>query len=1238
MTSRFNSVLKFATMQRFLRFGVALTLLFVSFASGIVLNGSAGAVSNGPQSNVAFLDLHGQPTNSVELQPQVTDNVLVRVANSGSSAGSSSTSPSLTVSVPEGISIIGVDSVNPGSVSTVTGSWDCTEVSKTTKKCLLKNSTGQPQVLDAMTQTLAAVRLDSSDSGKAVGAKIEATAEVGGAPSVSASASVQVDTPVVGLALNIIGQSQIQSGQATSITYQVSNQGAVDAISYSASQGAVPAVTLTNLLPARRFTSWTSNSEGWKCTGAATIAPTCSLTEGTLTSGDNAPPLIINFTLAQGRASSTTDASPNAAVSWPVTIAEAMNGSVATVSQNVQLYVGPRPIGKLDVRLRAFSSSMLSPGQSVDFSVKHAAVDGFAKGIVDTLTIPKGITTSAVNSGGWKCPAGSEKVVCTFAGVVPPGGDPSYVLTLNAASTAQSTTGLLKVSSVGNGGEATALDAQPIFLVDIGGARLQIERLMGRSDSTAVLDGTPLVDNPGIPADATFHIVNRGNKPLAAGAVITLVASLTRDAIAYLQTKGVPDPYQIELFTPPSLPGGPVCTTDFTKYSLSCSLTLKAPLDVGNVTSDFSFLFNMKDSFDANVLSILPPELQLLFSQGNLLTLTASVTNNPQQIAPISYTPKILIKTVTNKLLPVLGTSALKIGAAPSTVAFYFANSGDALKEAIATFSIPNTMKATGISGSTCNVSALSSGSASQTVSCTITSISAGTQQLPSISASQAFLLENVSATTNLTIGALINSDGNLATVPITIPVSSVSTSNTKLSAPGPVTGLSAISSGLTQATLSWTAPTQVGAGLNDYTVSCSPQCIIASQPRASDTTFTVTGLATGVSYTFSVISNASDNQQSSAVTSNSVKPGSISAPVISSLTSTSATVSWQAPQGANSATLYSVCLVDFISQQCVSTPTVATSLTRLLTPLSPSTNYAVAIVANPLTAPTLTTVTFRTPSVSPSLVSSSSALTAHAMKPRTATSTVPPSSGASFSQVCSDVVAAISAKQTTLDENLGGLISVSLTGISVNGDCSTGSATVSFTGGSLNLYGVYGVTIQGGSISSAGFTFSSASLSTPSAWPGGALTLPSTAPVSLLFSNTAASVSFQGSFASSGLFGLPLPSGWTAQTSVAFSYANSVVGIAVSSTGGPSGSGLTISGSANTTGDFSVSVTGNMSLNGATISGVSANWASGSPFTFSGTAAVGGATLGVTGSYLNTSNWTINANGTVALFGVTPV
>ena len=373
MTHLPPSISRYSRRQRLSRFFVALSVLLAS--SGVlVFDNQAGAVSSGsPKTVVAFLNSDGQTTNSVNLQQQSPNYLLVRVANSGTGASKAKSSPTLNLSVPEGTSIESVQSINATTESTVSGTWNCASLSSTSQQCSFVNSLSQPQEIAAGTQTIAAVSLQTSDARQSNGKTIQATAQLPGASSVSTQASVAVAPPAVGLALSVTGPSQVHNGQSTQIAYQVRNDGTVDATAFTAGRSITPAValspsqamqmswfsgatltpavSLSNLRPARRFSSWSSNSAGWICSGSQLQAPSCSLTASRLAVGETAPPLIIRFTLAQGQAGTTPAAMAGSVVPWTVAIAQSMNGMVARSTQSQQLLVVPRPAGKLSVHL-----------------------------------------------------------------------------------------------------------------------------------------------------------------------------------------------------------------------------------------------------------------------------------------------------------------------------------------------------------------------------------------------------------------------------------------------------------------------------------------------------------------------------------------------------------------------------------------------------------------------------------------------------------------------------------------------------------------------------------------------------------------------------------------------------------------------------------------------------------------------------------------------------------------------
>ena len=187
-------------------------------------------------------------------------------------------------------------------------------------------------------------------------------------------------------------------------------------------------------------------------------------------------------------------------------------------------------------------------------------------------------------------------------------------------------------------------------------------------------------------------------------------------------------------------------------------------------------------------------------------------------------------------------------------------------------------------------------------------------------------------------------------------------TARTRYVAPGSVTGITATASGMTQIQLNWTAPVQTGAGLSGYTVTCFPLCTIASQPGANATGLLITGLSPNTSYTFSIVTNASDAQSSGSATSSTVSTASSPGEVVNptkSVTATTATISWSAPAGSGSAIIgYVVTCVP----TCGSTKVLGSSATSVeLTGLSVHTAYAISIVAQAVSGTTTSVVNLTT-------------------------------------------------------------------------------------------------------------------------------------------------------------------------------------------------------------------------------------------------------------------------------------
>jgi hypothetical protein len=261
-------------------------------------------------------------------------------------------------------------------------------------------------------------------------------------------------------------------------------------------------------------------------------------------------------------------------------------------------------------------------------------------------------------------------------------------------------------------------------------------------------------------------------------------------------------------------------------------------------------------------------------------------------------------------------------------------------------------------------------------------------------------------------------------------------------------------------------------------------------------------------------------------------------------------------------------------------------------------------------------------------------------------TVTPPPQTGMSFQTL----VTLVQGGTVPVSFNVGGGITVALQGLT----CANSCTTLNFTGGSLNLFGIYRISVDSGAITTSGFAFSGARLTLPASWPGGALSSVTATNLALTYSGGPSNsmVQASGTFqlpSSSDFLGLPLPSGWQMATTITLTgYLGQTAGMTLtsflySSAGGVptncTGNGATclqIIGSASKVGTFSVALSGSLQLGPtAVISNIQANWQTGSPFTGAGTLAIGGDWLTVSLSYSDTANWSLMANGAFKFFGV---
>jgi hypothetical protein len=152
---------------------------------------------------------------------------------------------------------------------------------------------------------------------------------------------------------------------------------------------------------------------------------------------------------------------------------------------------------------------------------------------------------------------------------------------------------------------------------------------------------------------------------------------------------------------------------------------------------------------------------------------------------------------------------------------------------------------------------------------------------------------------------------------------------------------------GNAQATVTWTAPDDGGSPINGYRVTSSPGGFTAVTSGA--TTATVTGLANGTAYTFTVMAKNALGAGPASAPSNAVTPNSFTVPgVATAVTATAgdgqASVTWTAPasDGGSAITSYTV-----TSSPGGLTGTATTGTTAVVAGLSNGASYTFTVVAN---------------------------------------------------------------------------------------------------------------------------------------------------------------------------------------------------------------------------------------------------------------------------------------------------
>jgi hypothetical protein len=173
--------------------------------------------------------------------------------------------------------------------------------------------------------------------------------------------------------------------------------------------------------------------------------------------------------------------------------------------------------------------------------------------------------------------------------------------------------------------------------------------------------------------------------------------------------------------------------------------------------------------------------------------------------------------------------------------------------------------------------------------------------------------------------------------------------------APGQVTGVTATAGGLTKANVSWTAPSSGGAPtsyeVTPYIGSTAQTTkTVSGSPLATNTT--ITGLTTGTTYTFRVRAVNPSGQGALSNPSNTVTPQTAVVPsvptgVAAQAASTSAKVSWTAPESDGDSAITGYTITPYIGSSAQDTTAAGPSATSAtVTGLTNGTAYTFKVTA----------------------------------------------------------------------------------------------------------------------------------------------------------------------------------------------------------------------------------------------------------------------------------------------------
>ena len=1252
--------------------------------SSMLIGTTEAMASNVAPVSISFLSATGQNLSTLRLHAQSPDLVIVKVTNNSSNPSSSQVDPTLSFSDSSGITVSAVELSGATISKSARSMWPCSKGS--TVVCQLRTPSGGPYVIQPNTSVLAAVIFSSGAITPGTpGLSVSATGALSGVGSGNVRETVVMGQPTdpvgaSGLRLLVAGDSIVTAGQSASLTYTL-DDGGRSAIR-PARRGAA-SVTLSKLLPGS-IIRWRATGTDWKCTGKQNASPTCT-TSSTVATGSHSAPLQLSYVEAPGLASTQQHPIAPKYLLWQVGVLTHMATSrtiVGKVRESVALK--PRVADQLEIAARVTGSSLLTPGASTTMEVDHRALAGTVGAVKDRITLPSGVSVArAVSSNGWRCPAGAKVITCTHAASLRTSVSGNrYSLTLSSKSSVQDGVAKVSVLSQDAVDGARSSSSVPLFFLSFGGPRLVVNRYPSTTNYAAISNGSLLGLTSGVAQSVVYRVTNAGDKPIAAKSVLHVSLGLTQAG----QTLNASLASAHEAGLRLSVVHQQARCTAGALGSWSCAITLSKGLAAGALSAPFVFSVSVGTPLASALLLNLSPTVQAQIQAGQLFAATASLSGDSTHPPSVSQHLDVSAHSASD-LEPLLSTSAqLVAGGSSVTATARIENFGSATQGASSvTYSIPPSLQASVAPNSSCTLMAHMLGG--QMVTCSVSSIpaatpgQAGTRPTPAISGPMTFTLSDLSAVGQVVIPVSV-ADAS-TTHPITTAVTLAASSAPLVALHAP-SDLAVTQSGTPGALeLSFRTPSNAAPNQLYLATLCTNQAMTQScVTRDVTVTKTVTGLLPATTYWVTVTALASPGYV--AATSSIVSAAVSSAPIPVARrhdSSNSKYLSIPPALGSN--------FCDLVSQLTALAPP-----TTLAAPLGGDISVSLSGVtlSNSSCSASGTTISFTGGSLdlngTYSLSLGAGTVTSSGFSIGQATLTTPAAwSGGPTVLTGSNITVTLAGASNNATSALSGTFSANTAlglplgsgwsatttivvhdansvtsglGLSVAANDGSNAFAVS---GTASLTGTYQVSVSGSmnlggaSLSSLSGTWTSGSAMTAQARlsVGGTtiavnLSYTSTSTWSIrgsgsfsLFGTTSAAVSgmvsdtngtVSGSLASS--ITAAVASGMTTTLTLSWTPSDTTTVVGTGSlTLGAQGS-LATTLSYTSTSDYSFSVTGQTTLDQVTLTNISGSYQAGGSLNASAQVIIGGAPLSVSLSYQDPTDWSLQANGSLAMFANT--